>query len=805
MSIDRAFFENLHEVVNVFEPLRDAAGRPVDWIFHDANRASLQALGLELPQLIGRRASEVLGEGVQLYIDVFRRVHDTGLPWSGEATLGGRQYFSRVFPLGEDRIASTRIDVTESRRTEAALRASEAKYRGLFALAERRRAELEAVYDAMADGVMVFDPKGRAILANDAAARQFGYESPEQLQQEMAWFASTYELETADGTPVAVEDWPASRLLRGESLAPVELWTRRRDTGRERFVSYKGEPVLDAAGGVRLAVVIMRDVTQQRRAEEALRDSTSLLRTISDASEDAIFAKDRQGRIRFANPATLAVFGRPAAEVLGKTDRELFTDPELVARLTQTDERIMASGRGEEVEETVPLPDGGWRTWLARKTPFQDDTGRVAGLLGIARDITIRKQAEAALQRANEQLREAARHKDEFLAVLSHELRNPLAPIRNSVFVLERAAPESEQARRARDVIDRQTRHLARLVDDLLDVTRIARGKVKLQRGPVDLCDVVRRTVEDHRDTFAHAGVTLEVEAPSTPLLVDGDRTRLAQVLENLLGNSAKFTPAGGRTRVVVAEGGAGFAEITVEDDGVGIAPAMLPQIFEPFVQAEATLDRSRGGLGLGLALIKGLVEMHGGTIAARSDGLGRGACFTVRLPGVPQPEWAASAERKPADVGTARRVLVIEDNRDAGDSLVEALELTGHTVEMAHSGPEGLARARAFAPDVVLCDIGLPGMSGFEVARAMRADPLLSGSRLVALSGYALEDDVRKAHEAGFEDHMAKPPDLQALERLFARLAHEHPPAKPVLSARGPAPATAGAGETAAGPRSSS
>ena len=746
----RAFFENLQEVVNVFEALCDAQGRAVDWVFRDANRASLQALGLERAQLLGRRASEVLGEGADFYLGVFRRVYESGEPWAGEASLAGRDYFSRVFALGDNRLASTRIDVTESKRTEAALRASEAEYRGLFALAQRRRGELEAVYDAMSDGVMVFDPAGRVILANEAAARLFGYHAPEALRRQASWFAREFELDAPEGRSLPLDDWPLSRLLRGESIGHVELWTRRRDTGREWLVGYSGGPVLDDEGRLRLAVLIMRDVTQQRRAEEALRDSTALLRTISDASADAIFAKDGQGRLRYANPATLAVFGRPAAEVLGKTDLQLFEDPEAARRIMENDRRIMASGQGEEVEETVPLADGSVRVWLSRKTPFSDDDQRVAGLLGIARDITERKQAEAALQRANEQLREADRHKDDFLAVLSHELRNPLAPIRNSVYVLEHAAPESEQARRAREVIDRQTRHLARLVDDLLDVTRIARGKVKLQRAPLDLCEVVKRTCEDLRETFVRAGVRLEVEA-SGSFLVDGDRTRLAQVLENLLGNAAKFTPEGGRTRVRAMAGGPDQAVVDIEDDGIGIAPAMLPLLFEPFVQVEESLDRSRGGLGLGLALVKGLVEMHGGSITASSEGLGRGARFTVRLPCRPQPVVSQPPGEQPAPARmTARRVLVIEDNRDAGESLVEALELTGHTVEVAHSGPEGLARARTFAPEVVLCDIGLPGMTGFDVARAMRADTQLRSTRLVALTGYALEDDVRRGTRGG-------------------------------------------------------
>jgi two-component system CheB/CheR fusion protein len=379
-----------------------------------------------------------------------------------------------------------------------------------------------------------------------------------------------------------------------------------------------------------------------------------------------------------------------------------------------------------------------------------------------------RTQAEQALRAANAQLIEADRHKNEFLAVLSHELRNPLAPLRNSLFVLEHAAPGSAQAKHAQEIIGRQTSQLARLVDDLLDVTRISRNKIQLQRALIDLNEIVRRTVEDHRLFLEGKGILLEMSLAATSLPVDGDQARLAQVVGNLLHNAGKYSPRGGRvtvaTRAIPARR---RAEIRIVDTGVGIEPEVLRRLFQPFVQADATLDRSQGGLGLGLALVKGLVELHGGEVSAHSRGPGTGAEFVIELPlGEAEPVGLDRGIREMR--GKRRRVLIIEDNLDSAESLRDAIELGEHFVELAHNGPDGLAKARQFKPEIVLCDIGLPGMDGYAVARAIRSDEALKRTFLVALTGYALPEDLQRAKEAGFDRHMAKPPTLESLESLF-------------------------------------
>ena len=377
---------------------------------------------------------------------------------------------------------------------------------------------------------------------------------------------------------------------------------------------------------------------------------------------------------------------------------------------------------------------------------------------------------------ANAQLVEADQRKNEFLAVLSHELRNPLAPIKNSLYILDRAAPGGEQARRALAVIDRQATQLSNLVNDLLDVTRITRNKIRLQKQRLEINDLVRRAVEDNRSSFDRSQVRLSCDFASTPVWINADGTRVAQMVGNLLQNAAKFTLSGGRAHVSVAAE-AGDAVICVVDNGIGMSPDTVARLFQPFMQAEQSLDRSKGGLGLGLSLIKGLAELHGGSIAAQSDGLGKGAAFVIRLP---LDEGAAFEEVVLRAVGPriSRRILIIEDNPDAAESLREALELGEHEVEVAHNGPDGLEKARALRPDVVLCDIGLPGMDGYDVARAVRHDPALQSTVLVALSGYALPGDVERAAQAGFQHHLAKPPSVIALERVLAELPDTSHPA---------------------------
>jgi PAS domain S-box-containing protein len=395
-------------------------------------------------------------------------------------------------------------------------------------------------------------------------------------------------------------------------------------------------------------------------------------------------------------------------------------------------------------------------------------------------DISEGRRREQKLELTERALRDADRRKDEFLATLSHELRNPLAPIRNSVFVLGRAAPGSEAASRAQVIIDRQVTHLTRLIDDLLDVTRIARGKVQLQLEHLDLGALLRRTLEDHKNSFDELGVQLRSEITGAPSWVCVDSARLVQIISNLLANALKFTSRGGEVRIQL-QPGAGSIVLSVADTGAGIPPEVLSHVFEPFAQAPQTLDRARGGLGLGLAMVKGLVELHGGTVSIRSGGLGMGTEVRVSLPIVAEP-----VVRQPVPAAPLRRklrVLVIEDNLDASDTLQLALTLNGHEVRSAADGVRGLELAAEFDPEVVICDIGLPGMDGYEVARAFRARDRLRYKYLVALTGYAQPEDVQRARDAGFDRHLAKPTNLDKLEQLLSDFPQRIPASQPLAA----------------------
>ncbi len=372
----------------------------------------------------------------------------------------------------------------------------------------------------------------------------------------------------------------------------------------------------------------------------------------------------------------------------------------------------------------------------------------------MSHDVTAQRQMLEALREADER-------KSEFIAVLSHELRNPLAAIRLSLHVLEYGQPGSKETADSRMIIDRQVGQLVRLVDDLLDVTRMTRNKIQLKPERLELNALVRATLDDNRRHFEQCGIRVDVGLASAPIHVNADSVRIAQVLTNLLINAMKFTPAGGTATVSLTSEPGGNAVLRVADNGAGIDAALLPRLFQPFMQADRTLARSGGGLGLGLVLVKGLVELHGGTVTARSEGTGRGAEFVVRLPIARASSDHAGDAPAVSVAGTQRRVLVIDDDRDVAEALCAALSVGGHVIEVAHSGPIGVAKARTFMPDVVLCDIGLPGMDGYDVARVIRADTALRATRLVALSGYAQSADVGKARDAGFDDHLAKPPSI--------------------------------------------
>lgn len=402
----------------------------------------------------------------------------------------------------------------------------------------------------------------------------------------------------------------------------------------------------------------------------------------------------------------------------------------------------------------------------------------------------LRAQQELALR--EQRLRETDRRKDEFIAVLAHELRNPLAPVRSAVDILRRLDPADPRAARTREVIARQVGHMTRLVDDLLDVSRIGRGKLSLRISRCNLSTIARETAEDYRASLEAQGLRLLVDVPEAPLWIDGDAVRLAQMLGNLLNNAGRFSQPGGLVTVEAqADRVKREALLRVADTGIGISGELMARLFNPFEQAAQDLSRSRGGLGLGLALTQGLAELHGGRIEAASPGPGQGATFTLHLPLAPAPQApppppaqgqdpAGVTGQQPAPAPGADaappglRILLVEDNHDAAATLAELLSLSGHRVTVCHDGEAGLALARQLRPEVVISDLGLPGeMDGYQLARQLRADSPPSAPYLIALSGYADARARARSHAAGFDEHLSKPPDVDVLESLLARLGN--------------------------------
>ena len=518
--------------------------------------------------------------------------------------------------------------------------------------------------------------------------------------------------------------------------------------------------------------------TSTQQLEDALRASEARLNKAQAIAHLGSWVLDLRSNTLSWSDEVYRIFGLKPQEF--RATYEAFLEavhPEDRAVVDAAYTGSLREGRDSyEIEHRiVRRSTGEIRTVHEKCEHLRDAAGLIVGSVGMVHDITDRKEAEEALRVSeaqlkaiNERLREADRHKNEFLAMLSHELRNPLAAIRNGLFILQRAAPGSDERRMAEEVMDRQVGRLVRLVDDLLDVTRISRNKIHLDLQRLDLNELVRRTVADQRLWLEHNQLRLELALAEAPLSVMADRERLPQVVSNLLDNACKFTPPGGHVRVSVeADADAGRGIVRVADNGAGMPADVVSRVFEPFMQADHTLERSRGGLGLGLALAKGLVVLHGGEIAAQSDGVGKGSVFTMRLPLAP-----AGAIRPPAapaaPVRSARHILIIEDDADAAETLRQTLVYMGHEVSVARSGVAGLAQARALRPDAILCDIGLPGMDGYEVARTIRGDDDLRDVLLLSISGYASPVDVERAGAAGFDEHLAKPPSLERLAALL-------------------------------------
>jgi len=633
--------------------------------------------------------------------------------------------------------------------------------------ANAQREVLRMTLLSIGDAVITTDVEARVTSMNAVAETLTGWPPGDALGRPLD--EVFHIVNEASRQPVAN---PAAKALRQGVVVGLANHTVliRRD-GTECPIDDSAAPIRDEAGVVSGCVLIFRDVTEQRRLERQKTDqllTARLLTAIIASSDDAIISKSLDGVVQTWNAGAERLFGYTAEQAVGRHISLIIPSD----RISEEDRIVASLKAGERIDhfETERMRADGSRILVSLTiSPLRDDDGRVVGASKIVRDVTERKRAEDDLRRLAADLSEADRRKNEFLAMLAHELRNPLAPIANAARVLRLGGRDAEAVRSASEMLERQVGQMSRLVDDLLDMSRITRGRIELRPRRIELGPVIQQAVETVRAHYRNMKHELTVTLPPRPLYLDADPARLAQVVGNLLNNASKFTDSGGRVWLTVEEDGAQVV-IRVRDTGIGVAAEDLPRLFEMFVQADTSLERSRDGLGIGLTLVKTLVEMHGGTVEAHSEGPGRGSEFTIRLPLASPALQAPQAHPSgTAPASVPRRVLIVDDSVDGAESLAMLLELAGHQTWQAHDGIEAVAAAERLRPDVLLLDIGLPRMNGYEACRQIRQEPWGRELFIVALTGWGQEDDRLQSREAGFDAHMVKPVDHDQLLELLA------------------------------------
>ncbi len=623
-------------------------------------------------------------------------------------------------------------------------------------ITEQYRLLIEGVKDY---AIFLLDQNGIISTWNLGAERIKGYRASEIIGKHFSIFYPPEKI---------AEGWPEHELImaRREGRFEDEGWRLRKD-GTRFWANVIITPLTDRDGKFLGFSKITRDLTEQRRANDELRQSEERFRLLVEGVKDyAIFMLDPNGIISTWNLGAERIKGYRADEIIGK-HFSTFYPHDKIAEGWPEYELTVARREGRFEDEGWRVRKDGTLFWAnVIITAIFDEPGRLQGFAKITRDLTQRKRVEA--------LEESERRMTEFMAMLSHELRNPLAPIRNALGFIQMMEIDDQDVKWATDVIDRQVSHLTRLVDDLLEVSRVTTGTIKLRKESVDMNDVVRRALEASQPLIESRHHTLELHLSNESLPMEADTTRMTQVVLNVLNNAAKYTPEGGH--IIVTTGRQGTcATVRVDDNGIGIAPEFRKRMFEMFAQGERSLDRSEGGLGIGLTLVRRLVEMHGGTVEAYSDGPGRGSQFKVKIPmSEAQDHEGSAASTLRSGRDGALRILVVDDNVDIAESMQRLLSRIGYVVRSAPDGPTALEAVPELMPDVMLLDIGLPGLSGYDVARAVRALPEGKNVELVAMTGYGQEEDRRHALEAGFTHHLVKPVDMTVLRSLLTTLARE-------------------------------
>lgn len=627
----------------------------------------------------------------------------------------------------------------------------------------RQREWFRTTLSSIGDGVIAADTSGKVTFLNAVAQNLTGWgEKDAQGQRLEAIFKIVNEQ-----TRQSVEN-PVGRVLReGVTVGLANHTVLVAKSGSECPIEDSAAPIRDSAGKIIGVVLVFHSVSDRRSVEDSLQRSERRFRLAADVVDGIIYDLDLASGITHRTRGLFEVIGYQPDEVPPTMDWWLERmHPDDRPRVEQEQQQAIASGV-ERLVTTYRIrhKDDYWVHIMDRAVFERDDAGKPVRVIGCRVDISEQKHAEEALV-------ENDRRKDEFLATLAHELRNPLAPLRNALEVMRLDPDNREMFVHLNEIMDRQLEHLVRLVDDLLDVSRITRGKIELRKEGLDLAKVIESALETSRPLIEAGGHKFEIQMPPQPLFVVGDLTRLAQVVANLLNNAAKYTPTAGRVALVVERNG-GEAMIRVRDNGLGIPAEMLPKVFDMFTQVDFTRERAQGGLGIGLTLVRRLVEMHGGRVEAFSDGSNQGSEFVVHLPLAPESppihetDGADHAQR--ANDAPRRRVLVVDDNADSLTSLAMLVRMMGNEVQTAIDGPTAIEAAKTFSPEIVLLDVGLPGMSGYDVARRLRELPETKEATLVAQTGWGQSEDRRRSAEAGFDAHLVKPVDPAALQQILS------------------------------------
>jgi PAS domain S-box-containing protein len=797
----RVLFETMSEGFSMNEIIFDEAGRCCDLRYLEMNSSFERHTGLKRADVVGRTVLELFADSDPRWFETYGEVVTSGVPAHFQVNFGplGRWFEISVYKTGPNQCATVFFDITARKRDEE-------KNLELVRELETQHAFVKAVLSQVPAAIVVADADtGRIRITNVEAHRivRHEYHTGKRLED----YGNTYirEAYATDGRRYVSGQWPLDRARRGETVVAEEIELVLSDESRV-IVRVNASPI-QVGEKVVAAVVAFHDITDRKIAERSARflaDASAALAGLVDY-EDTLQRVARLAVPGFADWAVVdmaeetgsarrlfVAHADPAKAELAQALHRRFAHAANASRpanilrtglaeihSTLTDEMLIAAATDED--DLRLLRELGLKSYIGVPLKVEGETVGVLSFLSaqsgrrygehdlaVAKDLASRASIAIENSQLYARLRDADRRKNEFLATLAHELRNPLAPLRNGLQAMKLARNNGEAIEQCRSMMERQLGQMVRLVDDLMDISRINQGKLELRNERVELAAVIHSAVETSRPLVEAMGHELTIVVPKQPVVVEADLTRLAQVFLNLLNNAAKYTERGGLICLTAERQGSDVV-VSVRDNGIGIAADQLPLIFEMFTQADRALERSQGGLGIGLSLVKRLVEMHGGRIAARSDGPGKGAEFVVRLPVVTEASMPqTSVVKKDGDEKTALRILVVDDNRDGADSLSMMLKIMGNDIRTAYDGEEAVAASVEYRPDVILLDLGLPKLTGFEACRRIRALPGGKEVVIIAQTGWGQQEDRRRTHEAGFDYHMVKPVDPQALMKLL-------------------------------------